>query len=117
MCEQVYRELRQALVDMEALFQLRNVHSGVAEAPNAPDLAFQGGTITFENVKFGYDDSPALTTGSEFTGSSSAPDRTEGEATKSRTILNGLTMTIPAGKTVAIVGASGSGACLRIALT
>ena len=111
----VYRELRQALVDMEALFQLRNVHSGVVEAPNAPDLTFQGGSITFENVKFGYDDTPVTGTAAEFTGSSAAPssaaDSAEGETGRppSRTILNGLTVTIPAGKTVAIVGASGSG--------
>lgn len=118
----VYRELRQALVDMEALFQLRNVHSGVTEAPNAPDLIFKGGSITFENVKFGYDDTSFSGKESEFTGSSSAStpapalgeDSAEGEMGKSptapgRTILNGLTVTIPAGKTVAIVGASGSG--------
>jgi ABC-type transport system involved in Fe-S cluster assembly fused permease/ATPase subunit len=114
----VYRELRQALVDMEALFQLRNVHSGVKEAPNAPDLNFQGGTITFENVRFGYDDVPTAAQGSEFTGSSSAPiaaeDDADGDAVaKSRTILNGLSVTIPAGKTVAIVGASGSGELMR----
>jgi ATP-binding cassette subfamily B (MDR/TAP) protein 7 len=108
----VYRELRQALVDMEALFQLRNVHSSVVEPPDAPDLVFQGGSITFDNVKFGYDDHAPTAGGGEFTGSSSATPRSGGEnttAAKSRTILNGLSVTIPAGKTVAIVGASGSG--------
>lgn len=110
----VYRELRQALVDMEALFQLRNVHSGVVEVPNAPPLVFQGGTITFENVKFGYDDVPAPLGGLAVSGSSSAPASSKasgekGQGGPGRTILNGLSVTIPAGKTVAIVGASGSG--------
>jgi ABC-type transport system involved in Fe-S cluster assembly fused permease/ATPase subunit len=106
----VYRELRQALVDMEALFKLRNVHSGVVEPPNAPDLNFKGGSITFENVKFSYGDLPNAGLEEGFTGSSSAKAASKDVSqNKSRTILNGLTVTIPAGKTVAIVGASGSG--------
>ena len=107
----VYRELRQALVDMEALFQLRNVNSRVVEAPNAPELSFKGGKITFEDVVFSYDDSPFEGKESEFTGSSTAVSSEQNDATvpRHRTILNGLSVTIPAGKTVAIVGASGSG--------
>nr|POE48031.1 iron-sulfur clusters transporter atm1, mitochondrial [Quercus suber] len=80
----VYRELRQSLLDMETLFSLQKVNVAVQEAPNALPLALsKGGEIKFENVHFSY-----------------RPDRP---------ILNDLTMTIPAGKKVAIVGPSGCG--------
>ncbi|TGO47233.1 hypothetical protein BCON_0287g00030 [Botryotinia convoluta] len=80
----VYRELRQSLLDMETLFNLQKVNVAVREAPNAKPLQLtQGGEITFENVTFGYH-----------------PDRP---------ILKNLSMTIPAGKKIAIVGPSGCG--------
>ncbi|KAF7914210.1 uncharacterized protein EAF01_000616 [Botrytis porri] len=80
----VYRELRQSLLDMETLFNLQKVNVAVREAPNAKPLQLtKGGEITFENVTFGYH-----------------PDRP---------ILKNLTMTIPAGKKIAIVGPSGCG--------
>ncbi|KAF7937094.1 hypothetical protein EAE99_002443 [Botrytis elliptica] len=80
----VYRELRQSLLDMETLFNLQKVNVAVREAPNAKPLQLtKGGEITFDNVTFGYH-----------------PDRP---------ILKNLSMTIPAGKKIAIVGPSGCG--------
>ncbi|KAK4992930.1 Iron-sulfur clusters transporter atm1, mitochondrial [Elasticomyces elasticus] len=80
----VYRELRQSLLDMETLFNLQRVNVSVQEVAGAKPLALRkGGEITFENVTFGY-----------------RPDRP---------ILRNLSLTIPAGKKVAIVGPSGCG--------
>lgn len=79
----VYRELRQSLLDMETLFNLQKVNVNITTPPNAPPLALKHGEIRFENVTFGYH-----------------PDRP---------ILRNLTLTIPAGKKVAIVGPSGCG--------
>ncbi|KAM0327200.1 hypothetical protein ACHAQA_006333 [Verticillium albo-atrum] len=80
----VYRELRQSLLDMETLFNLQKVNVSVKEAPNAKPLALaRGGEIKFENVTFGYH-----------------PERP---------ILRNLSVTIPAGKKVAVVGPSGCG--------
>lgn len=80
----VYRELRQSLLDMETLFNLQKVNVSIQEKPDAKPLALsRGGEIKFENVTFGYH-----------------PDRP---------ILNDLSVTIPAGKKVAIVGPSGCG--------
>ncbi|KAG5929820.1 mitochondrial ABC transporter [Claviceps sorghi] len=80
----VYRELRQSLLDMETLFSLQKVNVSIKEKPGAKPLALaRGGEIKFENVSFGYH-----------------PDRP---------ILKNLSVTIPAGKKVAIVGPSGCG--------
>ncbi|KPM40294.1 Iron-sulfur clusters transporter ATM1, mitochondrial [Neonectria ditissima] len=80
----VYRELRQSLLDMETLFNLQKVNTGIKEKPNAKPLVLsKGGEIKFENVNFGYH-----------------PERP---------ILKNLSLTIPAGKKVAIVGPSGCG--------
>ncbi|KAI9676941.1 MAG: Iron-sulfur clusters transporter atm1, mitochondrial [Caeruleum heppii] len=80
----VYRELRQSLLDMETLFSLQKLNLAVKESPTAKPLQLtQGGEIKFENVTFGYH--------------------------ADRPILKNLSMTIPAGKKVAIVGPSGCG--------
>ncbi|KAI9809616.1 MAG: Iron-sulfur clusters transporter atm1, mitochondrial [Sarcosagium campestre] len=79
----VYRELRQSLLDMETLFGLQKVNLAVKDQEGAKKLLLSGGQITFENVTFGYH-----------------PDRP---------ILKNLSLTIPAGKKVAIVGPSGCG--------
>ena len=80
----VYRELRQSLLDMETLFNLQKVNVTVKEVAQPKPLALtRGGEIRFENVNFGY-----LT---------------------DRPILKNLSLTIPAGKKVAIVGPSGCG--------
>ncbi|KAG9067623.1 Iron-sulfur clusters transporter atm1, mitochondrial [Linnemannia hyalina] len=81
----VYRELRQALIDMETMFNLQAVHVKVQDKPDAPilKLAAKGGELRFEDVVFGYH-----------------PDRP---------ILKGISFVVPAGKKVAIVGPSGCG--------
>jgi ATP-binding cassette subfamily B (MDR/TAP) protein 7 len=79
----VYRELRQSLLDMETLFNLQKVNVKVADKPGAKPLVLTKGEIKFENVSFGY-----------------RPDRP---------IIKNLSLTIPAGKKVAIVGPSGCG--------
>ncbi|KAF2007666.1 iron-sulfur clusters transporter atm1, mitochondrial precursor, partial [Amniculicola lignicola CBS 123094] len=79
----VYRELRQSLLDMETLFNLQKVNIAVKDKKDAPPLLLTVGEIRFENVTFGY-----------------RPDRP---------ILRNLTLTIPAGKKIAIVGPSGCG--------
>jgi ATP-binding cassette subfamily B protein len=79
----VYREIRQALIDMEKMFNLLHVDVEVEDRPGAPPLRVERGEVTFENVEFGYD--------------------------ARRPILKGVSFTVPSGKTVAIVGPSGAG--------
>lgn len=115
----VYRELRQAAVDMEAMFLLRQVESRIVCSPNAPVLNIASlnsgsGKIVFDNVSFSYPSSPNAN--SKSSSAASVPDITvediahqtaNGKTT--RKILNNLSMEIKAGQTVAIVGSSGSG--------
>ncbi len=79
----VYREIKQSLIDIERMIDVLAVAPEVADRPGARELEVTGGTIRFENVKFCYD-----------------PERT---------ILDGLSFEVPAGKMVAIVGPSGAG--------
>ncbi|MEC7305559.1 MAG: ABC transporter ATP-binding protein/permease [Pseudomonadota bacterium] len=77
-----YRELRQALVDMERMFSFLDEPVGVRDRDGASDIAIDGGSVSFEDVHFSYKDRP---------------------------ILRGISFTVPKGKRVAIVGPSGSG--------
>jgi ATP-binding cassette subfamily B protein len=79
----VYREIKQATIDMERMFTLLAVEQEVKDAPGAPALAVEGATLEFRDVRFGYD--------------------------PRRTILKGVSFTIPAGKTTAVVGPTGAG--------
>ncbi|MDC0603954.1 ABC transporter ATP-binding protein/permease [Amylibacter sp.] len=79
----VYREIRQALVDMGEMFDLLGQPEEVTDTKNASDLIIKGGQIELDNISFGYD--------------------------QERAILSNLSLTINKGETVAIVGPSGSG--------
>ncbi len=79
----VYREIRQALVDMGEMFDLLGQPQEVEDKDGARDLKVKGGLIEFDDVTFGYN-----------------PDRV---------ILAGLNLRVGKGETVAVVGPSGSG--------
>jgi ATP-binding cassette, subfamily B, heavy metal transporter len=79
----MYREIKQALVDMEKMFRLLSENREVEDRPGASALAVSGGAIRFEDVHFAYE--------------------------SNRSILHGVSFEVPAGHKVAVVGASGSG--------
>ncbi|HHN67265.1 MAG TPA: ABC transporter ATP-binding protein/permease [Thermopetrobacter sp.] len=79
----VYREIKQGLIDVEAMFQLLRQPPEVTDRPGAPALRVEKGEVVFDDVRFSYD-----------------PDRE---------ILHGISFTVPAGRKVAIVGPSGAG--------
>ena len=79
----VYREIKQALIDMDRMFRLLSANREVEDKPDAPALPEGPAAVEFRDVDFGYE--PA------------------------RQILHGVSFTIPAGRRVAVVGHSGSG--------
>ncbi len=79
----MYREIKQALTDLDKMFGLLERHREVDDQPGVPALVVHEGTVRFEHVSFAYD--PA------------------------RPILHDLSFEIPAGRTVAVVGPSGAG--------
>ena len=78
-----YREIKHSLTDMEAMFSLLDAHAEITDVQDAPALNVGGGEVAFEGVSFAYD--------------------------ARREVLKGISFTVPAGGSVAIVGASGAG--------
>ena len=79
----LYREIKQAIIDIEQMFGILNRNPEIKDSPNAKPLEVREGTLRFEDVRFSYD-----------------PERE---------ILKGISFAVPAGHTVAIVGPSGAG--------
>ena len=80
----LYREIKQSLTDLDKMFVLMDREREVADVPGASALALQGAPdVVFDRVSFAYE--------------------------SDRPILKDISFTIPAGKTVAVVGPSGSG--------
>jgi ATP-binding cassette subfamily B protein len=79
----VYREIKQAVIDIEKMFGVISRNPEVKDIPGAKPLIVSAGHVRFDDVRFAYD-----------------PERP---------ILKGLSFEVPAGKTVAIVGPSGAG--------
>ena len=79
----IYREIKQAVADMERMFRLIDENAEVKDAPGAQPLKANAGDVRFEHVDFHYE--------------------------PNRQILHDVSFVIPAGRTVAVVGPSGSG--------
>src|SRR6202012_786256 len=79
----VYREIKQAIIDIEMMFNVLSRNPEVKDIPDAAPLVVTSGNVRFDNVQFAYE--------------------------SDRPILKGLSFEVPAGKTVAIVGPSGAG--------
>jgi len=79
----IYREIKQALADMERLFGLIEENTEIKDSPGAAPVVVRGAEVRYEHVDFSYE--------------------------SNRQILHDVSLTIPAGRTVAVVGPSGSG--------
>src|SRR5690348_2902012 len=79
----VYREIKQAIIDIEKMFSVLARDPEIKDVPGAKPLIVTSGNVRFEDVRFSYE--------------------------SDRPILKGLSFEVPAGKTVAIVGPSGAG--------
>lgn len=107
-----YREVKQSLIDLQNLFEILQRESKIFDAPDAKELQGTGGEIVFENVSFKYpepdesmdfmkkapSDSDVLTT-----------NELVSQPMERKLALDGLSLRVPAGKSLALVGSSGSG--------
>ena len=79
----LYREVKQALIDIETMFSILQQNPEIKDKPGAPALNVSSGVVRFDDVQFAYD--------------------------PQREILKGVSFEVPAGQTFAIVGPSGAG--------
>jgi ATP-binding cassette subfamily B protein len=79
----VYREIKQAIIDIEKMFNVIHREAEIKDVPGAKPLVVSAGNVRFEDVRFAYE--------------------------PTRPILKGISFEVPAGKTIAIVGPSGAG--------
>jgi ATP-binding cassette, subfamily B, heavy metal transporter len=79
----LYREIKQALIDIDDMFSIIERNPEIEDRPGAQPLAVAEGRVRFEDVHFAY-----------------VPERE---------ILKGVTFEVPPGQTIAIVGPSGAG--------
>jgi ATP-binding cassette, subfamily B, heavy metal transporter len=79
----VYREIKGSMANIENMFSLLDLTSGVKDITDAPELQITEGVISFNQVSFHYRDD--------------------------RAIIRDLSFTIQSGEKVAVVGASGAG--------
>jgi ABC-type transport system involved in Fe-S cluster assembly fused permease/ATPase subunit len=79
----VYREIKQGLIDIEAMFGLLDVSPEIVDRADAKTLVVKQATVTFEDVTFHYDEA--------------------------RSIIKGISFEVPGGRTIAVVGPSGAG--------
>ncbi len=87
----IYSSLRKASVSLDEIFGILNVQEHLGDSPDAEDITDVRGEVNFDNVHFRYEQA-------------------------GRPLLNGISLHVPAGTTVAIVGPSGSGKPTMMAL-
>lgn len=123
-----YREVKQSLIDMQNLFEILNHRPAIQDHPDATPLKVSQGEIVFDNVTFVYPAADAALSFTSKTSTSQVNGKPEEEVSsavsesdsvsngnsstqkRSRTVaIDRLSFSVPAGSSIALVGASGSG--------